>query len=149
METHTGTYLAEQRKSRRLSREQLARRIGYQNLAKGARRLQDLEENGRTIENLLGQVVKALELDPQHVVGLVEQDRQEDIHWKPGKHWVGTVDPEELHPKSAAVPEPCRRRRNLLPTETCAICNRPISETGGKRLVACYTVWVARKAVQS
>jgi len=81
MQTHTGTYLAAARKAKHLTLGQLARRIGYQNLAKGSRRIQQLEREGRTVDGLLERLVSALDLDPAHVWSLVEQDRQAWVAW--------------------------------------------------------------------
>ena len=74
MLTRTGAYLTEQRRAKRLTRGQLAAAIGYTNIAKGARRLQALEREGRTVEGLLENVVRVLGLDPEHVKQLVNED---------------------------------------------------------------------------
>jgi len=77
MQTRTGTYLATQRQAKHLTLGQLARAVGYGNVEKGSRRIQQLEREGRTIDGLLEKICVVLDLDPAHVWSLVEQDRLE------------------------------------------------------------------------
>jgi len=111
LSTHLGSYLAAQRTSRRLTLGQLARRIGYRNLEKGSRRLQQLERDGRIVDGLLERVAAALDLNPEHIIALVEQDRRElEEAWQA---WVSEpVEPQLRMRVMAAV-----WKREKVPTE--------------------------------
>ena len=73
--TLAGDYLAAQRRSKRLSPQQLAAAVGYTNLAKGANRILALERDAAAAGPLLDNVIAVLGLDPEHVRALADDDR--------------------------------------------------------------------------
>jgi hypothetical protein len=93
MYTRTGAFIAEQRRAQRLNPQELASRVGYQNLGKGGNRILALERDGVTVPGLLDKIISVLELDPDHVRALVEEDRQEfQDAWE---RWINEpVEPE-------------------------------------------------------
>ena len=76
MHSRLGAYLAEQRRARHLTPQQLAAAIGYKNLAKGSNRILALERSGETAGDLLDQIAAALGLDREHVRALADEDRR-------------------------------------------------------------------------
>jgi hypothetical protein len=75
----TGRYLAERREARGFTRAQLAAAVGYRNIGKGARRIVALERENAAVGDLVERVVRALDLDPEHVRSLVEADRRDAV----------------------------------------------------------------------
>jgi hypothetical protein len=75
----TGRYLAERRQARGFTRARLAAAVGYRNIGKGARRIVALERENAAVDDLVGRVVRALDLDPEHVRSLVEADRRDAV----------------------------------------------------------------------
>lgn len=76
MQTLTGQYFEAQRRAQHLTLAQMATAIGYTNSSKGARRVQALEREGRTVPGLLDKVVQVLRLDREYVQGLIAEDRR-------------------------------------------------------------------------
>src|SRR4051794_26099036 len=77
MHSRLGTHVAEQRRARRLTPQQLAVAIGYRNVAKGGKRIIALERGGVTDRgDLLEQITDALALDAEHVRRLADEDRE-------------------------------------------------------------------------
>lgn len=77
MLTRTGSYLAEQRRTQRLNSHELAAKLGYVNVVKGARRVLALERDGVTVPGLLGKIIAVLGLDADHIHALAAGDRRE------------------------------------------------------------------------
>jgi hypothetical protein len=76
MPSLTGAFIEEQRRLAGLSRSQLAVRLGYTNLAKGANRIVRLERDGELPPDLLRRIVSALALDAERVRLLVDADER-------------------------------------------------------------------------
>ena len=72
----TGAYLAQQRRAQHLNTHQLAAALGYVSVVKGARRILDLERDGRAAGGLLDKLIDVLGLDRAYVYALVTEDRQ-------------------------------------------------------------------------
>ena len=62
----------------------MARLCGYQNLIKGARRIQDFERTGQIHETLLNSMTRVLNVDPVHVESLRVLDERE-VHSLPAE----------------------------------------------------------------
>jgi len=75
MHSRLGAYVAEQRRARHLTPQQLAAAIGYKSLAKGGNRVLALEREGETAGDLLARLVAVLRLDSEQVQALVDEDR--------------------------------------------------------------------------
>jgi len=98
----TGQYLAEQRRARRLTPQQLAAAIGYRNVAKGARRILDLERHNFAVEGLLDRIVHALGLDRDYVASLAAADRA--AHLDAWERWASEpIEPQLRFRPMAAV----------------------------------------------
>lgn len=76
MESQLGRYVTEEREKRGWSRQKLAGRIGYQNLNKGARRIEQLEKQGTCDAELFSKIVEALELDSRTIQEKIELDQK-------------------------------------------------------------------------
>ncbi len=96
MQTKFGELLREARGERGLTLQELAARIGYRNLNKGARRIEHLERGGEDKQKgILGLIAAALGLDAQRVADCQAVDeearRQEFDAWRrqpqPMKLW--------------------------------------------------------------
>jgi hypothetical protein len=68
-----------QRLAQNLNLGELARLVGYKNIAKGANRIVRFEREGIIRDDLLIKIARALEIDWATVEELGEQDRQEHI----------------------------------------------------------------------
>lgn len=67
MSTNIGQYVYQQRKALGITPEQLARDMGYRNINKGIRRLQQLETTGHCAEPLWRSIREKLSLDPTEI----------------------------------------------------------------------------------
>jgi len=83
---YLGGYFHEQRIRQSLSLGQLARLVGYRNVAKGANKICRFERGGIVTDNLLAALADALGIDHPTVERLIEQDRQE--HLRAWEAWV-------------------------------------------------------------
>jgi hypothetical protein len=93
MLTRTGAFIADQRRAQRLNPQELASRVGYQNLGKGGNRILALERDGVTVPGLLDKIISTLGLDREVVRGLVDEDRRE-FH-EAWERWVNeTIEPQ-------------------------------------------------------
>lgn len=77
MTTHLGRYIKQKRVEKNINTADLAKRMGYKNTNKGVRRVIDLEREGVVHPDVLNKIVKALELDKDHINALIKKDRQE------------------------------------------------------------------------
>ena len=94
MSTHLGDYFREKRLHAGLSLGELTRRIGYRNVSKGARLIQQLERQGITSEDLLVKLIEALDIEPRTVQALIDRDREDYLRdWE---RWVNTPVPMEM-----------------------------------------------------
>jgi len=83
---YLGGYFHEQRIRQSLSLGQLARLVGYRNVAKGANKICRFERGGIVTDNLLAALADALGIDYPTVDRLIEHDRQE--HLRAWEAWV-------------------------------------------------------------
>lgn len=91
MESNLGDFLRAERAKQGLSLGQLARQIGYRNLTKGIRRITCLERTGLGKNDLVVNVVDALDLDWDTVERLAEADHLERLReWE---RWVNEPVP--------------------------------------------------------
>lgn len=67
------------RKERDLSLRQLARMLGYKNVAKGCNKIRKFEERGEIHVQLLQNLADALDIDMATIDTLIEQDRREFV----------------------------------------------------------------------
>jgi len=74
---HLGNLLMDSRAHARLSRHQLAARIGYRNLNKGARRIEKLEAGQGDPGRILQKVVDVLQLSKREVDQAIRLDQEE------------------------------------------------------------------------
>jgi transcriptional regulator with XRE-family HTH domain len=91
MANNLGNYFHEQRLQQGLSLGELARKVGYRNVSKGANRIARFEREGRVTEDLLATLAEALGIDLQTVEALIDQDRQE--HLRAWEEWVSEPVP--------------------------------------------------------
>ena len=75
MHSRLGAYVAEQRRVRKLTPQQLAALVGYRNVAKGGNRIVAVERGEQTDAALLARVAAALQLDLARVDALAQDDR--------------------------------------------------------------------------
>ena len=76
MKSHLAEYFSTIRRRKGIGLAQLARMIGYQNISKGSRRIDQFEKFGQIHEDLLAKLAAALEIDGHTVARLIEEDRQ-------------------------------------------------------------------------
>ena len=92
--TNLGSFIRAERVGRGLTLGQLARLVGYLNLAKGARRIACLEQTGMGRADLLANIAEALILDWTTLERLAEQDRKDRLReWE---RWVSEPVPMYL-----------------------------------------------------
>lgn len=91
---HLGRYFRSRRLERGLSLGGAARRLGYLNLNKGARRIQELEADGTCTADLLERLVRVFDVDRAVVQALLDRDRGEDLQeWE---QWANEPVPMRL-----------------------------------------------------
>lgn len=94
MRNHLSQYFRSKRLKKRLTLGQLARMVGYQNLSKGANRIQRFERGGTIHKDLLGKLMDALQVDNATAQELAEKDRQEYLSgWEA---WVSEPVPIQV-----------------------------------------------------
>jgi len=76
---HLGDFFHSQRIRHGLSLGDLARRLGYRNISKGANRIARLEREGTVTDELLTALADALAVDLATVERLIEQDQRERL----------------------------------------------------------------------
>jgi hypothetical protein len=105
-----------QRLARNLSPGELARLVGYKNIAKGANKVVRFERQGIIRDDLLIKIAKALAIDWATVEELADQDRQEHIEqWNKWAdepvpmrlviRWMAAVYSERHLPEEITTPE--------------------------------------------
>lgn len=77
MTTHLADHFARRRLERGLRPAQLARSIGYTNIARGCRRIEMFERTGRVTPDLLTKLSLALDVEQTTINRLFRQDYQE------------------------------------------------------------------------
>lgn len=89
---HLGRYFRSRRLELGLSLGEVARRLGYSNISKGARRVLELEEVGECCtQEFLVKLMGVLGVDPSVVQELLDQDRAEYVReWE---QWVSEPVP--------------------------------------------------------
>ena len=90
MRSHLGKYVRCQRERQGLNRGQLARSLGYRNIAKGIRRIQDLEIQGACEARLWEKIQHILCLNSDEI----ERTAKED--WADYQAWLDEPVPMEL-----------------------------------------------------
>src|SRR5947207_2568978 len=94
MTNNLGSYFHDERVSKGLSLGQLAEKVGYRNLSKGARRITMLEREGVINELLMVKVAEALDIKLPIIEDLIEKDREE--HFKEWEKWVNETVPMQM-----------------------------------------------------
>jgi hypothetical protein len=88
MKSHLAEYFSTVRRNKGIGLAQLAKMIGYKNVSKGSRRIDQFERWSVIHEDLLRKLAAALDIDNQTVARLIEQDRQRYVReWN---EWVNT-----------------------------------------------------------
>ena len=88
MESALAHHFASVRRRKGLGLAQLARMVGYQNVSKGCRRIDNFEKFGLIHEQLLVKLAAALGIDHQTATRLIEEDRQRYLRdWE---QWANT-----------------------------------------------------------
>lgn len=77
MTTHLAEHFGKRRRERELKLVQVARMVGYSNVAKGIRRIEAFEQKGRITPDLLTKLAAALEIDQSTVNHLSYADYRE------------------------------------------------------------------------
>ena len=80
MTTHLAEHFGKRRRERELKLVQVARMVGYSNVAKGIRRIEAFERTGRITPDLLAKLATALEIDRPTVNLLFHEDYREWLH---------------------------------------------------------------------
>jgi len=84
--SHLANHFARVRREQKLSLAEVARRLGYRNIAKGCNRIQRFEERSAIEPDLLAKLAEVLGIDSETVAELVEQDRRDAfLEWR---KWV-------------------------------------------------------------
>jgi transcriptional regulator with XRE-family HTH domain len=100
MATQLAKYFQQRRLERGLRLSELARLCGYGNLSRGCNRLHRFESQGAIARTLLDRLVRVLEVDPNIVAQLAEQDRVEFV-----RKWNAWADqPIKPHVVMRAMP---------------------------------------------
>ncbi len=76
----TGQFIEQQRRARMVTRSQLARSVGYENINRGARRITALERGEDMPIELVDRIIRALQLDEGYVHALMDEDRRAYNH---------------------------------------------------------------------
>ena len=94
MLNRAGRYIEQQRRSRNLTRGQLARMAGYENVSSGGRRITEFERDGVLRSDLVDRIVRALQLDDTHIRALLDEDRE--TYAADREHWLNEPIAPEL-----------------------------------------------------
>jgi hypothetical protein len=81
MTTHLATYFAHRRREKGLRLGQVAKLLGYDNIAKGARRVQTFEQTGDIRAELFTKLAAVLEIDQATVNRLLQEDLADWTKW--------------------------------------------------------------------
>ena len=92
--SHLGKYFKSERKIRGLTRGQLAKKAGLSNISKWARRIYEMEQEGKVNRLLLERIVNFLTIDPRIMNELAKKDHQESL--AAFEKWVNEPVPMEL-----------------------------------------------------
>lgn len=76
MQSELARHFSTVRRNKGIGLPQLARMIGYRNLSKGCRRIDNFEKFGQVHEQLLPKLAAALGIDSEAVAHLIDEDRQ-------------------------------------------------------------------------
>jgi transcriptional regulator with XRE-family HTH domain len=95
MQTELGELIRRSRRSLGWTLQELARRMGYRNLAKGARRLEHLEQSGMASTDLEARAASALGLDQRLLVEIKARDDAARAHLF--QEWLEGAQPMELY----------------------------------------------------
>jgi transcriptional regulator with XRE-family HTH domain len=79
MNNHLGRYIKARREQLGLRHSEVARRLGYDNVNKGSRRLHRIEEGRWINRDFLLRLVTVLQIEPQVVEELIQRDREEYV----------------------------------------------------------------------
>ena len=133
------SHVKAQRLAQNLTFGDLARLVGYKNIAKGANRIVRFEREGIVDDELLIKIAKALAIDWATVEELADQDRQEHIEawtkWADEPvpmrlviRWMAAIYSERLLPEEITTPEAaeefaCEQARQLK-RQLCLVLSR-------------------------
>ncbi len=81
MSTHLSRFFRQRREARKLSFGDLARRLGYKNVAKGANKVIKFERDGNIRPELFSKLAAALEISAEEIRRCIEADRAEWERW--------------------------------------------------------------------
>jgi transcriptional regulator with XRE-family HTH domain len=81
MSTHLSRFFRQRREARKFSFGDLARRLGYRNVTKGANRIIKFERDGNIRPDLFRKLAEALEISDDEIRRCVEADRAEWERW--------------------------------------------------------------------
>ena len=81
MTTHLAEHFARRRREKGLKLGQVARTLGYRNVAKGSRRVQAFEQTGEIDSRLFTKLAAVLEVDQATVNRLLQQDLEDWTKW--------------------------------------------------------------------
>jgi transcriptional regulator with XRE-family HTH domain len=101
MRTELGDLVRRTRTSQRLTPQELARRVGYRNANKGARRLEQLERRGVEAADFIDRVASSLGIDRERVAELAARDeaaRRADF-----EAWLRVPQPMALYQYVAGI----------------------------------------------
>src|SRR3954454_21930950 len=79
--SHIGDFFRGRRQEMGVTTGELARSVGYRNLNKGKKRLQTFEGGGKVAPDLLDKLATALEVSPDEVRRLADEDYREWLRW--------------------------------------------------------------------
>jgi transcriptional regulator with XRE-family HTH domain len=80
MYKYLGKLLADKRKEKGISKGQLAKNIGYSNISKGARKINELE-NGKMIEQVFNSITDSLNIPNDEIRQAIDRDKTEFDKW--------------------------------------------------------------------
>jgi len=95
MRTQLGELLHNARLNQRLTPQDVARRLGYRNLNKGARRVERLERTGTEAPNFVDKLAAVLACDQAHVADLSARD--EVARRSAFEAWLSIPQPMQLY----------------------------------------------------
>jgi transcriptional regulator with XRE-family HTH domain len=79
--SHLGECFRKRRTEKNLSLGQVARLLGYQNVSKGANRIQAFEGGGKVAPDLLGKLAEVLEIGSDEIRQRVYEDYKDWLAW--------------------------------------------------------------------
>lgn len=136
--SHLGDFFRARRVEKGLTTGQLACIAGYRNLSRGSNRIQTFEASGKIHPDLLGKLASALEVGPEEVRRLADEDDRGWLAWadEPIRpylvlRWMACVYQRVEWPDDALAPEAAEARAARLARErkrmVCLVLSRWLS----------------------